>query len=168
MKHQKAMVYVLGFLVVCIWGIIIVRIFSAVGDEDGFTTSDLQQVKSVKVQVPVLQPDTFQLQLNYPDPFLSISKVPDVAEDIVPVALPAAHVNDFQAKPVLPVVKPVVIQYLGYITGDKQKIAIMNQDGQERMMTEGQLSDQLQVLAIAADSVKIKYKGKTSFIRINK
>jgi len=168
MKHQKALVYVLGFLVVCIWGIILVRVFSAVGDQDRFTGMNQLQVKTVKVEVPVLQPDTFQLQLNYPDPFLPLSKAGVVAEPVVPATLPAANVNNFQAKPVAPVVKPVVIQYLGYITGDKQKIAIINQDGKERMMMEGQLADQLQVLAIATDSVKIKYKGKTSFIRINK
>jgi hypothetical protein len=169
MKHKKAMVYGLGFLVVCIWGLIILRIFSAVGDKDADLPEDRNSRLAPKVEVPVLQPDTFQLQLNYPDPFLKSDQKEVIAAPLVGTPMPM-NGNNFMPKPAAPVVKPVVIQYLGYIasTGGKQKIAIMNQDGKERMMTEGQLTDQLQLLKIGSDSVKIKYKGKTSFIRINK
>ncbi|SMD08439.1 hypothetical protein [Pedobacter africanus] len=164
MKNKKALLYVLGFLVVCIWGIIIMRVYAAVGDEAGGAVVMTKQGDTVKTHIPVLQPDTFQLLLNYGDPFdaVAVKEAPVVAAaGNLPVVKPMASPQ---------VVQPVTAKYLGFIWNaeNKKKIAIMNQDGKEVMVQEGETIGQLQLLGIASDSVKVKYKGKTSFIRINK
>lgn len=167
MKNKKALLYVLGFLVVCIWGIIIVRVYAAVGDEAGGAVVMTKQGDTVKTHIPVLQPDTFQLLLNYGDPFGA------VAVKEAPVIVAAVPAGNFPVvKPMVspPMVQPITAKYLGFIWNaeNKKKIAIMNQDGKEMMVQEGETIGQLQLLGIASDSVKVKYKGKTSFIRINK
>lgn len=169
MKHKKALIYLLGFLVVCIWGLIIMRVYATVGDDEAATTVSGSQ-SALKTYVPIMQPDTFHLQLNYADPFTEQELVPVIESEIGGNVV--APGNQAMVRPVLaaPPVNPVTTKYLGYIWNaeNKKKIAIMNQDGKEMMIEEGGTAGQLELMVVTADSVKVKYKGKTSFIRINK
>nr|WP_121273816.1 hypothetical protein [Pedobacter schmidteae] len=169
MKNKKALLYVLGFLVVCIWGMIIMKVYAAVGDEEEPAVA-LRGVGNVaKTRVPVLQPDTFQLQLNYGDPFKEVA-----AEEVVPKTAPLTSFNQVPlARPIAaqPMINPLAnTKYLGYVwnAGNRKKVAIINQNGKEMMIEEGHQLEELQLLSITTDSVKVKFKGKTSFIRINK
>lgn len=171
MKNKKALLYLLGFLVVCIWGMIIMKLYAAVGEEEEPVVAFGTGGNVAKTRVPVLQPDTFQLQLNYGDPFKEVTAV---AEEIVPKTAPSTSFNP--GPPVRPMAAPPMVnplantKYLGYVwnAGNKKKVAIMNQNGKEMMIEEGQRLEELQLLSITTDSVKVKFKGKTSFIRINK
>ncbi|ACU03325.1 hypothetical protein [Pedobacter heparinus] len=169
MKHKKALLYLLGFLVICIWGIIIMRVYAAVGTDKALLPALNIAGDTIKTHVPVLQPDTFQLQLGYADPFKELET--EGQQSAVSVAQVAAGtVQPIRPVPAAPMLKPVNTRYLGYVwnAGNRKKVAIMNQNGRELMLEEGGLIDELQLISISSDSVKVKYKGKTSFIRINK
>lgn len=169
MKNKKALLYLLGFLVLCIWGIIIMRVYAAVGTEKALLPALNIAGDTVKTRVPVLQPDTFQLQLGYGDPFKAMGIS---LEEPVAVASPVVTGNfqPIRPMPVPPMAQLLNTRYLGYVwnAGNKKKVAIIGQNGKELMLEEGGLIDGLQLLSIGSDSVKVKYKGKTSFIRINK
>ena len=169
MKNKKALLYLLGFLVVCIWGIIIMRVYAAVGEDKEVPAISGKQGNTVKTYIPVMQPDTFQLQAGYGDPFRTVAAV---ADEPPPVVVSPGTGSLQMIKPMMaaPMVQPLTAKYLGFIWNaeNKKKIAIVNHDGKEMMLQEGESSGQLQLLSITSDSVKVKFKGKTSFIRINK
>lgn len=168
MKHKKALIYLLGFLVICIWGMIILRVYARVGDDQGQEVTGVAHRSPVKIYIPLMQPDTFHLLLNYPDPFKE--KGVAMADESPKSVLPLQTGMPVVRPVILPVAHPVTTKYLGYVWNaeSKKKVAILNQNGREMMMEVGETTDQLQLVVIAADSVKIKFKGKTSFISISK
>jgi len=170
MKNKKALLYLLGFLVICIWGIIIMRVYAAVGTDKEPLPALNGMGDTIKIHLPVMQPDTFSLQLNYGDPFKELeSRVQESAVSLVS-QVATGPVQAIRPMPAAPILIPVNTRYLGYVwnAGNRKKVAIINQNGKELMLEEGGLIDELQLLSINSDSVKVKYKGKTSFIRINK
>src|SRR5688572_18595977 len=106
MKNKK-FTYLLGLLVLIVWGIIIYRIFDTVaGGEDDFTP--VQNVKEQKNYTDYSVPaDTTHLLLNYKDPF-RLTKQADTA--VKPITQPLA------VKPLIP--KPAFswnfVKYSGY------------------------------------------------------
>lgn len=167
MERKKIPVYILGILVMSIWGMILYRISSSTAQVDealGRTTEN----GSHKAQVPVIQPDTFRLLMNYPDPFEENSN-----EKTAPAAqaIKKASALGIQTIPQLKVQQPAkLIRYIGYIRNDraKKRIALLNKEGKDHFMEEGAFFDQMKLISVLKDSIKISYRGKTTFIRREK
>jgi len=157
------MTYFLSFLVLLVWGLIIYRIFKATGsDEDPLPIAARTESKEALTDYTVPK-DTSHLLLNYRDPF-SVQK----AE---PVEIPIDKLISKNVKPVIQ--KPPVnwsgIRYAGFIhnPGSKKLIAMIDINGRELMLSEGETGDQVKLIKNLKDSVKLTYQGATKFITLN-
>lgn len=161
---SKPVIYLLGFMVLCIWGIIVYRIYVSVhGDAtDGLPISRTEKLK--KEKVPKLYPDTFKLLLDYPDPFTGAAARKPAA--IRPLARVSGVVP--LLKPAIPALNPVQqLKYLGYVANGKgdRLVAIVSYQGKEKMMKEGDTLKQMKVLKIKKDAVMVSYQGKKALIK---
>lgn len=158
MKNKK-FTYVLGFVVLVVWGLIIYRIVGSMGTEDDASPSQAVSVKKEPYNDYTLPKDTTRLTLNYRDPF-GLVKFKDTVK--APVRKDAAP----------SIVKPATnwsfIKYSGYIRnpGSKQLIALLQINGKSADMKEGETIDKVKLLKNMQDSVKVLYNGKTKFITI--
>jgi len=161
---SKPVVYLLGFLVLCIWGVIVYRVFLSVREEGSDQLQLAGTGKINKVSVPKLYPDTFKLLLNYPDPFTGAPvKMPDTAGienrvSKVRVSVPA------------PVQAPdpvLQMKYLGFVADGKgnRRVAIMSFQGAEMMMNESDTLKGVKIMVIKKDGVLVRYHGKTTLIK---
>lgn len=163
MKNKKV-TYLLGLLVLIVWGIIIYRIFNTIagGDEDDFipvqSLKEKQDLKDFSVAA-----DTTRLLLNYQDPF-RLAKQPDTAvKRIQQIAV---------TKSVRAIPKPAFswsfIKYLGYTRSvdSKKLLAVMTINGQSAILQEGETAGEVTLVKNYQDSVKVIFKGRTGYIRM--
>ncbi|NHA02495.1 hypothetical protein G7092_01740 [Mucilaginibacter sp. HC2] len=162
MKNKK-FIYLLGLLVLIVWGMVIYRIFVAVGDSPEPLTTSVTKIKEPYDDYAIPK-DTSHLQSNYRDPF-GIVPIKDTTmvstKKNVPRSIPVA---------ITPGINWTAINYMGYIQnpGSKKLIAIIHINGKEVMMTEGESTEQLKLLKNLRDSIKISYHGQTKFIKPNR
>ncbi|PWG78042.1 hypothetical protein [Pararcticibacter amylolyticus] len=163
MKNKK-MTYVLIVSVAAVWGIIFYRIYTAAaGDEEyvqpaAYSKTTYQSLDEYQLK------DTAKLSLNYRDPFSGQAAVPE------PVVAENQNAKPFiaSAPPPPPPVNWSIIHYTGYIvnSGLKRMVAIMNINGKEYMLSEGQKAEGVTLLKNYRDSVKVSYQNKTKYIRV--
>jgi len=155
------MTYVLGLVVLAVWGLIIYRVFEAVSSND-----DDLPVAGVKITREAyndfsLPKDTTHLLLNYRDPF-GMVKQKDTTRIIYRRV----------TQPKIPVlVKPMdwgFIRYSGYMLNPdtKRLIALVSINGQNMTMSEGQTKYDVKLIKNLRDSIKVSFAGKTKFIPI--
>jgi hypothetical protein len=172
MKQKKWMTYLLALLVVFIWGVILQRVLVQVNPEERFPA--LQNVNSpVKEKLPSMQPDTFSLLLDYPDPFLKGGKiVPEqVSTSIDPRPLPHSGsagvplVHD--GLPVTQSAPADQITYLGFVQNptSKKRIAIINYNSRETMLSEGESFGKIQLVHILDGAVKLRVGKELKHIK---
>jgi hypothetical protein len=162
MKSKK-LTYVLGFLVLLVWGLIIYRLFKAAGgDGESLPISSHAEMKEASTDY-TLPKDTTHLLLDYRDPF-SVKKSE-------PVEIPVNQLIQKKSLSVIqkPMVNWNVIRYSGFIhnPGSKKLIALLNINGEELMMSEGETADQVKLIKNLKDSIKVTYQGATKFIILN-
>lgn len=163
MKNKK-MIYILGLLVLVVWGMILYRIFAAVNhNDDSGIISVNQVVNKEPYDDYASKKDTSKLLLHYRDPF-------DLVKDTLPIV---------NVKPIssslnnIKITKPAMnwnfIKYSGFIRNPNSKklIAIMNINGKNAMLAEGESAEDVKLLKNLKDSVKITYKKQTRFITMN-
>ena len=162
---NKALTYVLGILVIAVWGTILFRVFGAFSGDNNDIPVIANTFKKESFDDYTVPKDTTKLLLNYRDPF-GIEK-PDTDEVIskkegrrtaVQIQSPKIQTNwGF-------------IKYSGYIRNPNTKklLAMVSINGKESMMSEGETSDQVKLLKNLKDSIKISYQGNTTVITMNK
>ena len=162
---SKPVVYLLGFLVLCIWGVIVYRIFLSV-HEEGDNRVQLSGGGEVKkISVPKLYPDTFKLLLNYTDPFTgALAKMPDTAG----MKNPVKKISVLVPPPVQAPNPVLQMKYLGFVADGKgnRRVAIMSYQGAEMMMNESDTLKGVKIMVIKKDAVLVRYHGKTTLIKI--
>lgn len=161
MKNKK-MTYFLGFVVIIVWGIIIYRLFDAAGG------SDDDVVPAVSINSPKepyndfeIPKDTTHLLLNYRNPF-GLVKQKDTSE----ISLKRSVHTSIIPIPVKPIFNWGFIQYSGYVRnpGSQKLITLVSINGQNEMLTEGEMKNQVKLIKNLGDSIKISFNGKTKFI----
>jgi len=161
MKNKKV-TYLLGVLVLVVWGVIIYRIFQSAGGDD----ADLQPAANKIVKEPyndyTIPQDTSHLLLNYKDPF-ALKKQKDTSEGSV------KKIVDKTALKAAPVMNWNFIKYSGYVhnPGSKNLVALVTINGKSVMMSEGETSDQVKLVKNLQDSIKITFNGKTTYIKMH-
>lgn len=165
MKGKK-FTYLLIVCVAGVWGIIFYRIYAGLGQDEEIPVSVLSTGKPEYFKLVNHETDRVVLNLNYRDPFadISVGLKDVVASPVVPgpVKLPAMP----------PMPKPMVnwsaVQYTGYINNPttKSRIAIIQVNGKEGMLTEGQSLNGLKLLKHAGDSVKVQYQNSIKYISL--
>jgi hypothetical protein len=162
MKSKKVN-YLLGLLVLLIWGAIIYRVVAALSDDREPLPAPETRVREA-YDDHALSKDTAQLRSGYRDPF-GQAKPRDSA--VVPVKRLIAP------GPARPVVQPGInwsmINYRGYIRnpGSRKLIAILTVNGKAVMLAEGESSGPVKLLRNLRDSIQINYQGHHKFITIS-
>lgn len=171
---NKATVYILGALLLIIWGTIFYRIYEALqGDDDVLVPQTAAPAKKEVMDDRAIITDTATLKLNYRDPFAPVRTAPAV--------------KDTQAIPVNKLIRPVIaqglnrvmnikptinwgfIQYTGYIRNPRSKklLALMNINGKPQMLSEGETAAGVKLLKNEKDSIKISYQNHVKFIQVS-
>jgi hypothetical protein len=161
MKNKK-MTYLLGFVVIIVWGIIIYRLFDAAGgsDDDVVPAVSSNSPKEPYNDFAILK-DTTHLLLNYRDPFDLVKQ-----KDTAAISVKRSVHTIIVPVPVKPVFNWGFIQYSGYVRnpGSKKLITLVSINGQNEMLTEGEMKNQVKLIKNLGDSIKISFNGKTKFI----
>jgi len=161
MKNKKV-TYLLGLVVVIVWGLIIYRIFDAATGSDDAATPVQTNIKKEAYNDFAIPKDTSHLLLNYRDPF-GITQQKDTA--VLPVKKMVHRISPIMPKPVF---NWNFIQYSGYIRNpaSKKLITLISINGQNEMLTEGEVKRQVKLIKNMHDSIKISYNGKIKYITI--
>lgn len=164
MNSKKPLVYTLGAAVCCIWGLILFRIFSPREPEGSLISTQGKNIK-IRESLPKQFPDTFRLQLNYPDPFTGEqTKVRDTTQI-------KSTINRNQGGTALPVAIPVnpldQLKYLGYVADGKggRRVGIISMGGQERMLKEGDTIQKIKIIKVGKDAVTVSYAGRIKTLK---
>lgn len=164
MKNKKFL-WVLLPVVLVVWGLIFFQIKKAV-------SSGGKPVPVVKAQERLIVENrdtiTYTLKLDYEDPFLKNKRI--VVHNPSPVNSKPTPKKPKVVKTVtkLPVKWPVIV-YKGLINNKKGNKAIymLEVDGASLFMTPGEVRDELKLLKVYRDSVRMEYKGdeKRTFVK---
>jgi hypothetical protein len=148
-------------VVLVVWGMIIYRIFSAVGgNDDNVAVTPVKSAKEAYNDFSIPK-DTTRLLLNYRDPF-GIVKQRDTDKIII---------RKVSERKVPVQIKPMdwgFIKYSGYMLNPSTKklIALISINGQNITLAEGQTKNDVTLIKNLRDSIKISFEGKTKFIAI--
>jgi hypothetical protein len=162
MKNKKIN-YLLGLLVVIIWGAIIYRVVAALSGDSDLPPPETRPRETYNDHA--LVSDTGHLHTGYRDPFGQVKSV-DTAT-VIPVK---KLVLSGAARPIAkPVINWDVISYRGFIRnpGSKKLIAILVVNGKPVMLAEGERFGPVRLLRNLRDSVSVDYQGHHKFIPIN-
>lgn len=170
MKDKRATIILLA-AVGLVWGFALYQIISGFmgGEEPVY-----KKKASVQVQDLVVENDSFNLRLNYRDPFLG--KLPAMAAGSTtrPVQVRSGRgakpVPPKKQEPVLaPVLKPDVsfVNYIGLIKNQKtgKEVSLVSIHGRDYFMLEGQTEKEVTLLKNRIDSIQIQYKEEQFFIK---
>lgn len=161
MKNKK-LTYFLIVIVAGVWGLILYRIFDAVGTSDDMSTPvTLKQEKEAYNDYSIPK-DTTKLLLNYRDPF-GITKPKYTTSKVSKII--ARQTIKINPKPAM---NWSFITYSGYIRNpaSKKLIALVSVNGQNITLAEGETKNQIKLIKNLRDSIKVSYQGKTKFISI--
>lgn len=160
MKNKK-MTYILVVVVLVIWGLIIRTVISSVSNGDEVVPVTAAKSAKEPYNDYTLPKDTTHLLLNYRDPF-GLVKFKDTAE----VRVKSISHKSLAAIPLKPAMNWSFIKYSGYIHNptSRKLIALVNINGKNIMLSEGETKDQVRLIKNMRDSIKIIFNGQTKFI----
>jgi hypothetical protein len=172
---NKAAVYLLGLLVLVVWGMIIYRVVGASSGDDGAgTSSPVPHYSKAPMNDYALKKDTASLRLNYSDPF-ALPAMAKAKKDTTQI--PVARLLHGGARPQgasLGTSKPApmnwtFIRYAGYIRNPKSKklLALLTISGRSVTLAEGESDGGVRLLKNLRDSIKITYQNKVHFTTLN-
>jgi hypothetical protein len=166
---NKVLTYALGLLVAGVWGMIIYRIAGAASGGDDEVTTPVSYAKKAALEDYALPVDTVRLMLNYRDPFSDPKQEPVEIPVSKLVTHSVAKVPN-NIGPIKPSINWNIIKYAGYIKNPNTKklVAMMNINGKEVLLSEGESAEQVKLVQNLRDSVKVSYMGTTKFIKLNK
>jgi hypothetical protein len=161
MKNKK-LTYFLIVIVAGVWGLIIYRVFEAVGPNDDGPVAALSQPAKEAFNDFSIPKDTTHLLLNYRDPF-GITKPKDTIDK--PIRVSKSKFVPVQAKQQI---NWSFITYSGYVRNpaSKKLVALVSINGQNLTLSEGETRSQVKLLKNLKDSIKISYGGKIKFIAL--
>ena len=144
--------YVLLAVVLVIWGIIAIRIFSAISPETG-----KEQVTSQASFAPlkVIAPDTFSIKADYRDPFLGTYR--------------ASTATVVKPKRTLKKEMPAIaIQYTGSMVNNstKKHIYFVTINGQQHLLEKGKTAGDVTLIRGSEKAITIRYQGFTKRVAL--
>jgi hypothetical protein len=166
MKNKKMLYYLIPLNLI-VWSLAVYRIFSFGSDEQpSFTHTPLQ---TLHVKSPMLS-DTFDLILNYPDPFLKKTGKKTLGQS-KPKTQAAAQKNISDKASAIkngikPTIQPVII-YRGMVKNRKtgNTIALLHIEGSELSLQKGEIHNKIKILQIHTDSVKLEWNKQVWFAK---
>ncbi|QDW25189.1 hypothetical protein FFJ24_010350 [Pedobacter sp. KBS0701] len=162
MKDKK-MTYLLICCVAVVWGVIFYRVFSGLASE----TPELPVAKTLKGAYFKLVDhagDTVQLDLSYSDPFSEAYT--ETLTEMLPER--SALISRPHVVPLKPKTDWSGIVYSGqlYNSAQRRHVAIINVNGREVMLGEGERGEGLKFIKRIGDSIKVEYQGASRYLSI--
>ncbi len=167
LKDNKSTRILLGIALLGIWGTVIYRVYQSMqGNEIPTTTFNLQDWTTPNTEAN----STFQLALDYNDPFLKKGGTQIVNNEPITttISTPSPAVN---LEAVLPKAKPKNvtfpnIRYIGYVqnTGSLQKSVLLKVNGKKYKRQLGGMIDKMHITMVTKDSVQVYLDGGSKMI----
>jgi len=154
---KKNLKYILIPLVLLIWALVFYEFFSYSGSD-----TQLSNIPQKKPPTKNLVSDTitYELDLDYPDPFLKNSGlITELSDQATTMPMPTPQI--VPAKPIvhitnqLPEYKRKTILYGGQVINEKNKqiTAILKIDGKNKLMSAGEEINSVKIIKIFPDSI---------------
>lgn len=158
---NKKLTYLLICAVVAVWGIILYRVLFNNSDDDYQLKAQPVAKKTEPYDQYELKRDTFRLALNYKDPFTGMVEAP-----VKPVETSAKPTN-LVPPPFRPPINWEAIKYRGYVINPQTKkvVSIVEINGKERMLAEGEFLEGVKLLKNKKDSILVYWQGKQKHIK---
>jgi|GEM_PF-1816588 len=160
---NKKLTYPLFVTVLFIWGWIFYKLFAAT--EDNYTPpKNAQQTPKRELKAHALNIANYEINGHYRDPFMDeVDAEPAIVEEEVVLE----NNNPPPQEEIF--VDWSQIKYLGEISGiaKNRKVALLQINGQDRMMKDGETTDGVNLIRHTANEIMIKYQGKTNTIQKN-
>lgn len=173
---NKATVYVLGALLIIVWGTIFYRVYDALqGDDDVAIPQTAVPVKKEEMNDREIVSDTATLKLNYPNPFATVinkATRPDTVQIPVNKLVKPVQTRQNVNRPVVAKAASInwnFIQFTGYIRNPRTKklLALVTINGKPQMLGEGESAGAVKLLKNDRDSIKVSYQNHTKYIQVN-
>lgn len=152
-------------LVIGIWAWIMYNVYDYVGEDRSHIV--LQKSRSNnKIVDSVEENKKYVLKLNYIDPFLKkgIKYSESKTNNATPLVMKTRPVETSAAKEEETIVLP---EFAGLISNKKGNVAILIWSGKEYMLQEGDQIENMTVLKITKDSVKLMIDKKVYYVKKN-
>lgn len=165
---SKATTYILIAAVLGVWGFILMKIFSSLSDNSDMPVTAKKTFKEQPVNLSFYSSKkTGTLLLDYADPMLR-----DLAVRTTDLPMEPAlqnPVNDYIPPAPVEMEPQIDVQYLGFIENleDKRPTAIVNIQGMQYMMNNGERQSGVHLVSINKEYLKIKIGDKTKTIYKN-
>lgn len=167
MKNRK-LIFVLIPLVIIVWALIFYRIGSL---PRGFSLSDTTHNRDFGQKESKVSVDSFNLLLNYPDPFLQgvgihgDTNEPDVLSDNEIINVPAVQRSPLPEKKMKE--EALAVRYLGLVGNvTTKKIVGVFMVNNRNVLLEEQKADQgMRVLSLWTDSALVLFESNKLIVR---
>jgi hypothetical protein len=169
--RNKKLLYLLLPITAIVWGLVIYKIMQSL-DTTGEENYDIAEIKPIETINVV--PDTFNLLLNYRDPFLAyrptvrrnvsatftMNKADLSISNFIKPPEKAASVSTTATNPW------PVIEYHGLIENsqNKSKVAMIHIDNAVHLMLEGHTTSGIKLTKILPDSIQVEFNKQKKFI----
>ncbi|WP_350284662.1 hypothetical protein [uncultured Croceitalea sp.] len=143
--------YILLGTVLVIWGLIGLKIFNAITPEAPQET----RIENIDFKpMAAIEKDTFHIVANYRDPFLG--------------TLPVAKKTRPKVKSVKATAPKRAIAYTGSIANKdrKKSVFFVTIEGKQFLMKIGQTMDKVKLLNGSAQTIRVRYDGRTETITL--
>ncbi len=156
MKNKK-LIYILLPLALFVWGMIVYKIFFQTNTPEEHIT--FMPNTMVKKNDAVL-PDTFELKLNYTDPFLKNEK-----RVISTKAQTAPKVVEAKPKKSAETINFPAIKFDGFIKKQENELAIVSINGSSHFMKTGETAKEIKLIRIYSDSIIVSFQNQKRTIK---
>jgi hypothetical protein len=164
---DKRLTYGLLAIAVIIWGTVLFRFFSSLGDqEEHYEPKKLTRIS--KQEIEALEEDTFQVIANYADPFFG-KLIPSSIQAYSNPSNVGSIKSKVKAKPKEPKETPPTppsviwpsVKFTGVIKNKitDKLVGILYVNGKEYMSGNADYVDQVKINGIFKDSIQLEYQG---------
>lgn len=150
-------------VIILVWGLVFYQLFSYFFSSPTYAKEET----TLEVNVDEIKADTFSIVANYRDPFLG--------KKIRTYTATSANTNQINkskrktSNQPTPTNKPwPIIKYKGMIKNNnsEKRVGIVKIDGKERLVKEGDVLNDIKVLSIGKQSIKVKFQKEQKEITI--
>lgn len=159
--NKKKINYILALAVILIWGGIAHSFMGGFGDDEYVLNQSLPEV-----EMEEMENDTFLLAVNYRDPFLKRTYYNNSTTKNSSKSTKKKVITEVKK---VPTVNWSFISYSGKIKNQQtgKHVGMLNIRGRDYLLNEGETKDEVKLVKLLEDSIKVLYQKKYAFIKKN-
>lgn len=165
MKNKRS-IYILLPAVALVWGIIIYKIFQAVDDKSVVNPLEVSQLQATENEM--VKADTYQLALNYRDPFLGRTyAAPKKAPVKSSAAIPDSAATDNPESVRAELFGMARFQGMIENPGQSLKVGLLILHDRQQIVKPGDSFGDIQVVEIAENGMRVRFRGREFYLPKN-